>query len=121
MNDASSLANRLDFHLYQDSLYLFAFLLAAGLGVLLGRELFRKRVVGRDDRPGADFVLDHQLVQLFAIVADPDRVIVVFEVNDIGRRRIRGEEFRAWFHRFPDPWDKELRVQVPCSGRDFSD
>ena len=37
MNDASSLANRLDFHLYQDSLYLFAFLLADGLGVLLGR------------------------------------------------------------------------------------
>ena len=41
MNDASSLANRLDFHLYQDSLYLFAFLLAAWLGVLLGRLIWR--------------------------------------------------------------------------------
>jgi hypothetical protein len=41
MNDASSLANRLDFHLYQDSLYLSAFLLAAGLGLLLGRLIWR--------------------------------------------------------------------------------
>jgi hypothetical protein len=31
----STFANRLDFHLYQDSLYLVAFLLAAGLGMLL--------------------------------------------------------------------------------------
>ena len=41
MNEASSLANRLDFHLYQDSLYLVAYLLAAGLGILLARLIWR--------------------------------------------------------------------------------
>jgi len=37
----STFANRLDFHLYQDSLYLVAFLLAAGLGMLLARLIWR--------------------------------------------------------------------------------
>jgi hypothetical protein len=41
MNEASALANRLDFHLYQDSLYLCAFLLAAIAGMIAGRLIWR--------------------------------------------------------------------------------
>lgn len=41
MNEASALANRLDFHLYQDSLYLCAFLLAALAGMIAGRLIWR--------------------------------------------------------------------------------
>lgn len=41
MNEVSALTNRLDFHLYQDSLYLCAFLLAASVGMIVGQLIWR--------------------------------------------------------------------------------